>query len=150
MQLQSWRLRKNLYLETHTGSRKLMPKFCGPFRIIETIKDITFRLDLPTPWLLRRIHNVFHARLLRKYTFPETGQSSALTPVDTPDGKEYEVESIIRHRKFRGRKQYLVKWKGYPDNDSTWQSKSDLKNSAEILQQYQASCSESTPKRRKM
>jgi hypothetical protein len=35
-------------------------------------------------------------------------------PVQFPDGHfEYEVAHILRHRRFRGKPQYLVRWKGY-------------------------------------
>ncbi len=97
---------------------------------------MTFRLDLPTPWLLRRTHNAFHASLRRRLNFSEAHETPDPTLIETPDGEKYEVESIIRHRKHRGKLQYLFKWKGYPDYDSTWESEADLKNSLDILQNY--------------
>src|SRR5216683_5474766 len=39
------------------------------------------------------------------------------------DQEQYEVEAIRSHR-CHGRKQqlqYLVKWKGYPESDNTWE-----------------------------
>ncbi len=43
---------------------KLTPKCLGPFRIIQEISLVAYRLELPTNW---RIHNVFHASLLMPY-----------------------------------------------------------------------------------
>ena len=38
-------------------SRKLADKFVGPFRVLEHVGEVSFKLELPTNW---RIHNVFH------------------------------------------------------------------------------------------
>ncbi len=38
----------------------------------------------------------------------------------------YEIEQIIGHRTRRGRKEYQVKWSGYPLEQSTWQGKNQL------------------------
>ena len=39
---------------------------------------------------------------------------------------QYEIEQIIGHRTRRGRKEYQVKWAGYPLEQSTWQGKNQL------------------------
>ncbi|MCO5567759.1 hypothetical protein L7F22_021453 [Adiantum nelumboides] len=46
---------------------KLSNRFYGPFKIIEVVNDVTFRLELPSHW---RIHNAFHVSLLRPYVGP--------------------------------------------------------------------------------
>jgi hypothetical protein len=46
-------------------SRKLAPKFEGPFRIIAKFGDNSFKLDLPNKM---NIHASFHASLLKPYT----------------------------------------------------------------------------------
>ena len=38
--------------------------------------------------------------------------------VDKPE--EYRIEKILRSRKVGGRKEYLVKWVGYPDKFNEW------------------------------
>ena len=46
-------------------SRKLRDRFLiGPFRIIEAVNPVTFRLELPRS--MRRVHNVFHSDRLEK------------------------------------------------------------------------------------
>jgi len=50
-------------------------------------------------------------------------------PPDLVKGsEEYEVESIENSRVHQGRLQYLVKWKGYPILDNTWEPQGHLKN----------------------
>ena len=46
------------YLSLEDGSRmrKLSPKFSGPFKIIERVTDVTFRLNKSEPIKARRIH----------------------------------------------------------------------------------------------
>ena len=49
---------------------------------------------------------------------------------------EYEVEEIlnscISERKFH----YLVKWKGYPMEESTWESVENLKGSDKLVKEF--------------
>lgn len=48
----------HLHLPAST-TRKLAPRFIGPFRITERINPVAFRVDLPARF--SRLHNVFHA-----------------------------------------------------------------------------------------
>ena len=44
---------------------KLSPRFIEPYRILERIGLVAYRLELPPQ--LSRIHNVFHVLMLWKY-----------------------------------------------------------------------------------
>src|ERR1700678_4103413 len=93
--------------------KKIAPKREGPFEIDEVLGPITYRLKLPETW---KIHNVFHAILLRPYTENEVHGGNFPRPLpELLEGEEvYEVESIIKHRR-RGRGyQYYINGKVIP------------------------------------
>lgn len=129
---------KHLMPESFQGARKLMPKFSGPYRVTEAINDVTFRLALPQVVLDRKVHNAFHASLLKPYhPDPYSRLPPVPTPVELSDGSvEYEVERVLRSRKRRGRLQYLVQWKGYDASENSWVSHQDLKNAPDVLRDF--------------
>ena len=77
----------NLRLKGYT-SRKLQPRFIGPFRIISCHRT-SYRLDLPPT--MQHIHPTFHASLLQPYHGTPPSQPS---PVLVEDQEEYEVDSL--------------------------------------------------------
>ncbi|XP_073152865.1 uncharacterized protein [Henckelia pumila] len=52
------------------SQEKVVAGFIGPFKIIENIGDVAYRLDFP-PYL-SGIHDVFHVSLLRQYVADES------------------------------------------------------------------------------
>ena len=129
-----WLEGKNLKLPYQ--NLKLAPKRYGPFKISRVISPVAYQLDLPPSWT---IHNVFHAGLLSPYH--ETKQYGANFPRPPPDvidgEEEYEVEAIRNHRHFGKRRtlQYLIKWKGYPEADNTWENHGDV-FAGQLIRQY--------------
>ena len=76
------------------SSRKLLPRFIGPFSIIEQINNVAFKIDLPAGL---RMHNVFHISLFRPYI---EGKSPRSPPI--PEAIKGEFEFIVqRIMKFR-------------------------------------------------
>ena len=120
------------------GSRKLGPLYCGPFRVIEKLTT-AYRLELP-PHM--QIYPVFHVSQLKLYRKPvnEKQRYSKPGPIVTPEGEEFEVDEIVRHRKGkRGKKtkiEYLVFWKGYPAHEATWELEEHVQNAPEKIEEY--------------
>ena len=115
--------------------KKMRPQREGPFIITEVLGPVTYRLQLPVSW---RVHNVFHATLLRLYRQTETyGENFPEPPAELVEGEEvYEVETILNHRR-RGRGyQYFVKWKGYPISDASWEPEHAFSNDGDTLEKY--------------
>ncbi|KYN27296.1 PREDICTED: heterochromatin protein 1-like [Trachymyrmex cornetzi] len=50
---------------------------------------------------------------------------------------EYEVERLINIRTIKGRRQFLVRWVGYGENDDTWENEKDL-NCSQLIEDFLA------------
>src|SRR5882757_8254340 len=115
---------------------KLAPKRQGPFNIVNVVSPVAYRLQLLVAW---NIHDVFHASLLTPYRETAShGPNFTRPPPDLVQGnEEFEVETIINHRFFGRCKvlQYLIKWKGYPSSDNTWEPVDNV-HAPEIVKQY--------------
>ena len=113
---QVWLNSRNI--KTTRPSKKLDYKKLGPFRIMEQIGTVAYRLDLP---LTMPIHNVFHASLLEPYqeNTLASRELPQLSPVFVKGQEEFEVEEILDSRKVRNQTQYLVRWKGFSNSEAT-------------------------------
>jgi hypothetical protein len=122
---QVWLEGKNLRINQPTA--KLAPRRHGPFKIIQVMSAVNYRLELPTQW---SIHPVFHIDLLTPYreTIMHGPNFTRPTPELIDGEEEYSVENILDSRHFGRRRhlQYLVKWEGYPDADNMWVDKDDI------------------------
>ncbi len=127
------------HLRTNQPTTKLAPKRHGPFQVIQVMSPVNYRLKLPTQW---SIHDVFHIDLLTPYRETDIHGSnySRLAPDLINNEEEYKVEKILDARQFgRGRKrQYLIKWKGYPDSDNEWVDHKDV-HAPEAIREFKDS-----------
>lgn len=116
------------HIRSARPAKKLDNRRFGPFKVLAKVGQRAYRLQLPTSW---RIHPVFHTSLLRPYHPPV---SPLQTPVDLPlpiqvgDHFEQEVEAVLDERIRRGNKEYLVKWKGLPREENTWEPRNNLED----------------------
>lgn len=121
----------------HTSRRgKLLPKYWGPFKVIELIGRNAVRLDMPQQ--LKHVHPVVSVSLLKPYR--------ARVGVPIPDAPEadwqvHEVESVTDHNLVVSRRrnvssvvEFRVKWKG--SLEDTWHEPSDFGSAQHVLQMY--------------
>ncbi|GJP54459.1 hypothetical protein CLOM_g13545 [Closterium sp. NIES-68] len=100
-----------------------------------TVTPVTFRLRLPATW---KIHNAFHVQLLKPYRDPNTIFTGRQLPPPPPvlvhDKPEYEVESVLAHRRRRnGAVELLIRWKGYDPSEDSWVPESAMDNARRPL-----------------
>ena len=127
-----WLDSRNLKMSYH---KKIGLKREGPFEIDEVLGPVTYRLKLPASW---KIHNVFHAALLRQYTETEAHGDNFPRPAPELLGGEevYTVERILKHRR-RGRGyQYYIQWEGYLITEASWESESAFSADGDMLANY--------------
>ena len=100
---------------------------------------MTFQLELPKN---QKIYSIFHVSKLKKYLeldeiFKSREELQSLPDIVGDDQyEEYEVEWIVDKRLHYRKVQYLVKWKGYPDYENTWEPLSNLSNASDIIREY--------------
>ena len=91
---------KNLRLQ---GPRKLQDRFVAPFRVLQKIGKMAYKLDLSGGryrQALQYIHDIFHMSLLRAHR--DNGLGTDIPPMNIDGEVEFEVETILKHRKIRG------------------------------------------------
>jgi hypothetical protein len=128
------------------GADKRSPKFTfkylGPFTVKRIDNDNANELDLP-PQLQIPVLNISRLKQYRDghAAFPSrpAGDSRPPPEVALEDGAPvFEVESIIAKRGAGARTRYLVKWRGYPHWESTWEPRSSLSNARDAVADYEA------------
>ncbi|KAL8453083.1 hypothetical protein Emag_002009 [Eimeria magna] len=122
------------------GCPKFQQRHIGPYRILERIGPAAYKLQLPPSMT---IHPVFHVSLLSPHRPRPKDMASPpdWEPVgEASDGLPiYEVESILDQRGEGDTARYLVKWKGFPESDATWEPLTNLDNCAALLRAFRAS-----------
>jgi hypothetical protein len=121
-------------ITTTIPSKKLDYKYLGPFEIEEILGPNVMKLKLPKTM---RIHPVFHVSLLKRFQEDPERENNEPGPIIVEGQEEYEVERIV---KFQGRKGqpvlYEVKWKGYNEEENTWEPIENLHNARDQLEYF--------------
>lgn len=123
----------NSSLIIRNKNKKLKPRKLGPFRIIEKVSPVSYKIELPKTL---RIHPIIHVSELEPYFEDKFKRKQAPPPpIIVNEEEEYEVEEILDKRKHYGKIQYLIKWKGYPLSEASWEPETNL-NCPELLKNF--------------
>ena len=102
-------------------THKLIPKFIGPYQILDDFGNSSFRIELPTHLKGWGVHNVFHVFLLQEHIpnndclFP--GQLDTRLG-NTPEAEgEWAVNHILSHAQSGTNSVFEILWKS---GDTTW------------------------------
>jgi hypothetical protein len=121
-------------LQLKTNSPKLTDRRLGPFKIVEKLSDRAYCLQLPDNL---KIHNMFYVGLLSKVREDEARPILREPgPLEIEGEEEYEVEEIVDSERRPDEWYYRIKWKGYGPESNTWEPKSNLEHSEDILRKY--------------
>src|SRR6266576_5583001 len=126
-------------LPTLQQTKKLEGKFVGPYEVIEKVGAAAYRIRIPASW---KVYNVFNEVLLKLHkpaVFPKQQMQEKEWKQWKEDDhekrdEEFEVEEVLdsRLRAKRGSRtgwlEYLVKWKGYPNEEVTWEVADNLEH----------------------
>jgi hypothetical protein len=117
-------------ISTSRPSKKLDWKRLGPPKVIKRIGLQAYQLALPPT--MRHLHNVFHVSLLDRVrpTSLEPRRPPAPPALYVKDDQEYfEIEDIVDSKRDTDnsrRLKYLIKWKGFPDSENSWEPLSNI------------------------
>jgi len=99
------------------------------------ISSNAIELDLPSTV---KIHLVVNVSRIQRYKLQVEGQKKEMPQPVVIEGEEkWEVEKIMNKRKVRGRDKYLVWWKGCTAEEDTWESRENLKNAIELVEEFE-------------
>lgn len=113
-------------LPGYSPCSKLEPRFRGPFPITERVGAVAYRVALPPTY---SCHDVFHVSQL----VPDKPRDPTMNPQEAAEGwrpvldaegnltDHYEVDYILDQRGAGKDAQYLVKWRGTPEDRATWE-----------------------------
>lgn len=123
------------HLQLKNTTRKLNPKFIGPFRIDKRIGTQAYRLILPTKYL--KLHNVFHISLLEPWNGDLTNSDPLTMPDLADENEHWEIDEIRDIRRKKGSTQYLIKWKGWPSEYNQWVNHGNI-NAPELIKDFES------------
>nr|GEZ70428.1 putative reverse transcriptase domain-containing protein [Tanacetum cinerariifolium] len=103
---------------------KLNPRYVGPFKVLERVRDVAYKLDLPKE--ISRLHNTFHMSNLKKCHADEP----LAVPLDELhfDDKLHFVEELVEivdHEVKRLKQSQIlfvkVRWNSKRGPEFTWE-----------------------------
>ncbi|GBG59472.1 hypothetical protein CBR_g38496 [Chara braunii] len=136
---------RHLQLEADTLC-KLRRRFFSPCRILKAVgsdtaaSPVSFRVKLPDYLRQARVHDVYHVSLLRPYRRSSERFAGCLyerpPPIMVDGHEEFVVSDIVSRRVTDNtppRIEYLVRWKGYPDEEATWEPLEHLQHARMLV-----------------
>jgi len=123
------------YQRARRHTEKFTECFVGPYKVKVIISSNVIELELPR---IVNIHPVVNVSGVRRYKSQMKEQrKETLQPVVIEGEEEWEVKKIINKRKVWGRNKYLVQWKGCTAEKDIWESRENLKNAMELVEEFE-------------
>lgn len=101
---------------------KLAPRYYGPYKVLEKLGSVAYKLDLPST---AQIHNVFHVSLLKKQIGLYAQVAPTLPPIAADGRPKVTPIAVLDRRmiKFKNRPkiEYLIHWANSSEEDASWE-----------------------------
>jgi hypothetical protein len=136
-----------LYLKEQKKGKthKLSHPWKGPYRIVKFVSPVTVILEKLWKKKLRQPVHVSHLKFHhgpidnikdKKKVKKNTGKEEM---EEDNDLIEYEVKEIVDFRPRKNNVKYKVVWKGFHEDESTWEPAENLTNSRELIEEFHRS-----------
>ena len=121
-------------IKTTRASKKLDAKFYGPFKVLAAVGKSAYKLKLPSTW---QIHDVLKLKQAPEPVFPTQKDMRPRPPPEIINGEEeHEVAEVIGVHGPHGKQQFLVKWKGLPQEENSWEPEKHMENAQDAIQDF--------------
>jgi hypothetical protein len=125
---------KQMSLKQAKKDNKLSPKYYGPYKVLQNIGTMAYKLELAASSL---VHPVFPVSCLKKVIGDKIPVQTILPEIDEEGKIIFEPEAItntrIRQLSNKSISKYLIKWRKLPTEDSTWEDESFIQKHLELL-----------------
>ena len=105
-------------------AQKLHTIWCGPYQVTTIDEHGNLRLNIPRGY---SHHPVFSPDMLKHYYDNPEHQRNIPEDEEAP---LYTIERIINHKTTKDGKKYLIRWKGYDEDEDTWELANNIEEDA--------------------
>ncbi|KAL5838392.1 hypothetical protein ACOSQ3_015561 [Xanthoceras sorbifolium] len=108
---------------------KLSQRYYGPFKVLERIGEVAYRLDLPPT---SRLHPVFHVSVLKQRVGSPNLIADDLPSFDEEGRMVLIPKEALQYRSWQRNRpkervwQVLVHWRGLPKDEATWEDYEEM------------------------
>jgi len=123
-------------------SEKLTEHFVGSYKVKGIVSSNAIELELPK---FIKIHSVVNVSRVQLYKPQTEGQKKTSLKLVIIKGEEkFEVEKILNKQVVWGKEKFLVQWKGYMAEGDMWESRENLENTKELVEEFEREYGEET------
>jgi hypothetical protein len=129
-----WLSTKHLPVRHSSRRKKLLPRFWGPFLVLEQIGRNAVRLEFPSH--LSSMHDVISVSVLKPYR-----HRPGVDPGVHVEGElEFQVDQIVEHHLLKSRRnipavvEFRVRW--IDNAEDSWHEPCDLEHAQDVLVEY--------------
>jgi len=116
-------------------SEKLTERFVGLYKVKGIISSNMIELELPKSIKIYPVVDVSRVQLYKSQV--EGQKKISPKPVIIKGEEEFKVEKILNKRTVRGKKKFLVRWKGYTAEEDTWENRENLENTKGLVEEFE-------------